>query len=83
MVAPYAYRGRQWLGYDDEQSAAIKSEYIKTHDLGGAMVWSIDTDDFNGDNSDEGFPLMKTINRALVMNECLARDGFCNESGWS
>ena len=81
--APYMHNGPYWIGYDDEASLAIKAEFVNHLGIAGAFVWSIDTDDFNGDNSDEGFPLMKTINRALVMNECLARDGFCNKYGWS
>ena len=35
MVAPYAFNDRKWIGYDDEQSATIKTEYIIENDLGG------------------------------------------------
>ncbi|KAK3862991.1 hypothetical protein Pcinc_031195 [Petrolisthes cinctipes] len=48
MVSPYTYSGRQWCGYDDPTSAAVKAHYIKNHGLAGAMVWSLDTDDFSG-----------------------------------
>ena len=60
------HNGPYWIGYDDEASLAIKAEFANHLGLAGAFVWSIDTDDFNGENSDEPFPLMKTINRALV-----------------
>ena len=64
--APYMHNGPYWIGYDDEASLAIKAEFANHLGIAGAFVWSIDTDDFNGDNSDEKFPLMRTINRALV-----------------
>ena len=48
MVAPYCYKGDQWFSYDDEKSFEVKAKYILDHQLGGAMVWSIDTDDFQG-----------------------------------
>lgn len=43
---PYAVKGNQWVGYDDMESVAIKLNYILTRDLGGAMFWSLETDDF-------------------------------------
>lgn len=48
VVAPYTYKGDQWLGYDDEKSFEVKANYILENGLAGAMVWSIDTDDFKG-----------------------------------
>jgi len=45
---PYCYKGDQWLSYDDEESIAEKAKFVRDNNLGGAMVWSIDTDDFNG-----------------------------------
>ena len=71
------HNGPYWIGYDDEASLAIKAEFVNHLGIAGAFVWSIDTDDFNGENSDEPFPLMKTINRALV-RLCLAESGFCS-----
>lgn len=84
--APYAYRGNQWVGYDDlqwvssdtvvsdncddnkwqliDRSIKEKADYIKTTGLGGAMVWSIESDDFTG-KSGQKYPLINTLNRAL------------------
>lgn len=45
---PYAHSGNQWISYDDVQSVKIKAEYVRKMGLGGAMVWSIETDDFRG-----------------------------------
>lgn len=54
---PYAYNGDQWVGYDDIQSVELKCQYIKRMNLGGAMVWSIDTDEFRN----EQFSICKTL----------------------
>jgi len=64
-MAPYAYRGRQWIGYDDEQSLALKTRYMLAKGLGGAMVWSVETDDFRGLYSQSTFPLTRTVYEIL------------------
>jgi len=64
---PYAYNGRQWIGYDNVESLAIKSRYLNDLGLAGGMVWSIETDDFRNlcQSSGENFPLIRTIYRAM------------------
>ncbi|KAK0085497.1 hypothetical protein PV325_005030 [Microctonus aethiopoides] len=61
---PYAYNDLQWVGYDNVESIKEKAELINDLNLGGAMVWSIDTDDFNGVCGDK-YPLLKTLNTVL------------------
>ncbi|XP_055374481.1 chitinase-3-like protein 1 [Condylostylus longicornis] len=61
---PYAFRDNQWVGYDDVKSIELKAQYAKDHKLGGIMVWSLETDDFNG-ICGEKYPLMKAINRII------------------
>lgn len=46
--AVYAYKGDQWAGFDDEQSITAKLDWIRANQYGGAMVWSIEQDDFTG-----------------------------------
>ncbi|KAK4886949.1 hypothetical protein RN001_003220 [Aquatica leii] len=41
---PYMYKDNQWISYDNEISVAIKTNYSKSNNLGGVMVWSIETD---------------------------------------
>lgn len=65
---PYAYSGNQWVGYDDIASLTIKSKYVNDMKLGGAMVWSIETDDFRGLCGGETFPLIRTLFRYIVDN---------------
>ena len=56
-----------WNNLTNEQSAAIKTEYIIQNDLGGAMIWSIDTDDFHGfcSNGKKKFGIIATIAETL------------------
>ncbi|XP_038049704.1 uncharacterized protein LOC119723214 [Patiria miniata] len=61
---PYAFGGNQWVGYDDLQSIQVKIDYLLKQNLGGAMVWAVDLDDFNG-ICGETWPLLKAINRGL------------------
>lgn len=62
---PYAYCGHQWVGFDDVQSVRNKCKYVQNMNLGGAMVWSIDTDDFRNVSGDGRFALTKTIHECF------------------
>jgi len=67
--AMYAYSTKEhnWVGYDDPKTLAIKLDYLKTKDLGGAMIWAIDLDDFSGKFCDQGkYPLLTTIHDVLM-----------------
>ncbi|XP_057595590.1 acidic mammalian chitinase isoform X2 [Hippopotamus amphibius kiboko] len=63
---PYAYKGNEWVGYDNVKSFNIKAEWLKQNSFGGAMVWAIDLDDFTGSFCNQGkFPLINTLKDAL------------------
>uniref|UniRef100_A0A182X872 GH18 domain-containing protein n=1 Tax=Anopheles quadriannulatus TaxID=34691 RepID=A0A182X872_ANOQN len=58
---PYAVSGDQWVSYDDPQSIRMKCEFIRREGLGGAMIWSIDQDEFQGGR----FTLLRTVAECL------------------
>ncbi|KAJ2944906.1 hypothetical protein O0L34_g1798 [Tuta absoluta] len=66
-AVPYAVNGRNWVSYDDANSITNKVEWALTKNVGGIMIWSIETDDFNG-LCGQDFPLLRAINKALGRN---------------
>ncbi|XP_008067120.1 chitinase-3-like protein 2 isoform X1 [Carlito syrichta] len=63
---PYAVKGNQWVGYDDVESIETKVQFLKNLNLGGAMIWSIDMDDFTGKSCSQGpYPLVQAVKRNL------------------
>ena len=61
-LTPYAYNSKtgEWVSYDNPESLAYKTAYVNAIGLGGAMVWSIDDDDFAN-----SYPLMAVITDIL------------------
>nr|XP_025728192.1 oviduct-specific glycoprotein [Callorhinus ursinus] len=67
---PYAYKGKEWVGYDDATSFSYKAMFIKREHFGGAMVWTLDLDDAKGVFCGTGpFPLVNKLNSLLVQTE--------------
>lgn len=64
-MGPYAYKGNQWVGFDDASTIKMKTQFVKDMKLGGAMIWALDLDDFTNRCQCESYPLLKTINRGL------------------
>lgn len=64
-IGPYAYKGDQWVSFDDAQQIKLKAELIKKLGLGGGMIWALDLDDFKNRCGCEPSPLLRTMNRVL------------------
>ena len=43
--------GVKWISFDNERSVKLKAKLALDLNLAGVMVWSIETDDFNGESS--------------------------------
>lgn len=65
-VGPYAFKGNQWVGYDDEQIVRRKGEYVVANGLGGIMFWAIDNDDFRGACFGKPYPLIEAAKEAML-----------------
>ncbi|CAO2599608.1 Oviduct-specific glycoprotein [Lemmus lemmus] len=67
QYVPYAYQGKEWVGYDDATSFSYKAMFVKKEHFGGAMVWTLDMDDVRGIFCGNGpFPLVHILNELLV-----------------
>uniref|UniRef100_A0A8C0IRE8 chitinase n=1 Tax=Chelonoidis abingdonii TaxID=106734 RepID=A0A8C0IRE8_CHEAB len=66
LDVPYAYKGNEWLGYDNIKSFNIKAQWLMKNNFGGAMVWSLDLDHFTGTFCNQAkYPLINTLKTAL------------------
>ncbi|XP_058124775.1 probable chitinase 10 [Anopheles ziemanni] len=58
---PYAFRGDQWISYDSTYSIALKVQFAKRMNLGGIMIWSIESDDAKGICGEGQFPISSAV----------------------
>lgn len=63
---PFAYKNDQWVGYDNLQSIEQKCRFVVKQRLAGAMVWSLDLDDFSGKFCKQGkYPLLTKVKKTF------------------
>ncbi|XP_046560950.1 chitinase-3-like protein 1 isoform X2 [Haliotis rubra] len=63
---PYAYRGDQWVGYDDQQSFGLKVQYVIDEHLGGVMFWELSFDDAKNYCKNGAFPLLHVVKQTFA-----------------
>uniref|UniRef100_A0A8C6MQV4 Chitinase-like 4 n=1 Tax=Mus spicilegus TaxID=10103 RepID=A0A8C6MQV4_MUSSI len=77
---PYAYQGNEWVGYDNVRSFKLKAQWLKDNNLGGAVVWPLDMDDFSGSFCHQGrFPLTSTLKRDLNVHSASCKAPYRGE----
>lgn len=66
--APYGYKDKDWVGFDNPKSLIYKIDYVvKKNSLRGVMFWAIDLDDFSGQHCGQGkYPLMNAVKKFLT-----------------
>ncbi|XP_066995036.2 chitinase-3-like protein 2 [Anabrus simplex] len=67
---PYAFNGREWVSYDDNRSVSYKAEYIVNNDYAGAMVFSLNQDDYEGICTSKTFRLTRQL-KIILMDDQL------------
>uniref|UniRef100_A0A8C8T2J4 GH18 domain-containing protein n=1 Tax=Peromyscus maniculatus bairdii TaxID=230844 RepID=A0A8C8T2J4_PERMB len=77
---PYAFRNTEWVGYDNVKSFQIKAQWLKDNNLGGAVVWPLNMNDFTGSFCNQGsFPLTSTLKKALNVHCPCYEASYCDE----
>lgn len=65
-LGSYAYKNKEWVGYDDKYDVAVKAAYVRMNCFLGVMVWSLDFDCFQKDYPNGRYPLLTTIKDVLT-----------------
>lgn len=46
LSTSYAYGDKKWVSYDDSNIIRNKIDYVKSKQIGGMFIWTMDFDDF-------------------------------------
>ncbi|KAG5871545.1 hypothetical protein JTB14_035515 [Gonioctena quinquepunctata] len=63
----------QWVGYEDIKSVGYKVEFALAKNLGGFMMWALDTDDFTGTCGTK-YPLLTAIHDGIAKYRSRSRN---------
>lgn len=76
--APFCYNSDgEWISYENEESLSKKIDYVKTMELGGVSINSIDMDDFAGMFCSKGpYPFLRASLGLLINNTKLEKSSL-------
>lgn len=63
---PYMFLGSDWIGYDNVRSVTEKAYYINQQNLGGAMFWHLDGDDYDNVCGFGYHPIIRTVYNIIM-----------------
>ncbi|XP_041860890.1 acidic mammalian chitinase-like isoform X2 [Melanotaenia boesemani] len=66
---PFATKQNVWVGYDNKESFYTKARYLKDNRFGGAFIWAVDLDDFNGQFCGQGNYTLISYLRSLLASD--------------
>lgn len=66
---PIAYKGQQFVSYDDERSLLEKVKLVDKYKLGGISFWTLDMDDFVGMCHNKTYPLLSAVSEYFEKEE--------------
>ncbi|XP_012274144.1 chitinase-3-like protein 2 [Orussus abietinus] len=65
---PYSYKDTEWVSYDDVESVTHKVNWIRSQGFKGAMILSLNTDDWNSTCQENvKFPLTRAVYQVLKL----------------
>lgn len=76
---PYAVNEKKVIVYDDHKSLQKKVMLANEYNLGGVMMWSIDTDDFSG-ICGNSFQMLRIANAVLRNQQLTNIENICKTS---
>ncbi|KAH9497847.1 Glyco_18 domain containing protein [Dermatophagoides farinae] len=70
---PYAYNQREWISFENTESASKKAEWICMNNFGGIMIFSLNADDYrqqcsSSSSSIQLFPIHMAIRDTVINN---------------
>ncbi|KAI4467426.1 chitinase [Holotrichia oblita] len=82
---PFAIHEQEFITYDNVKSIREKVKFANSKNLGGVMIWAVDTDDFRGDCYQEGdefenYPVLRTVNEELALGKKEDYDNFLEQN---
>ncbi|XP_045466227.1 chitinase-3-like protein 2 isoform X4 [Harmonia axyridis] len=65
--SPYVTNGTEWVSFENEESIKYKTEFVLDNGFGGVMVFSLNSDDFEGKcKTGDKFPNTKLIHKIFL-----------------